>query len=376
MPVVATSSALEESVRRLAGLATGETPFVSCYLDVDGRRQPRHLDLERRLATVLRLGRARLNGHADDPGVRADLARIEEWVKAGFDRSRTRGLAFFASGAQGVFEVVPLPFAVHDRLVVNAGPALGPLEAILHDHEPVGVLLADRRGARLLVSELGEVEERARIEEAESRGDPGHHDRGDLEPAAMAERHARFRRAADLAWQEFQARPFAHLVVGAREAVVAELEGLLHPYLRDRLRGRVTVPTTASLGDVRDAVVEVEREVDHRRQVALVDKLRAEAGRAGRGVTGLAATLAALNEHRVECLLVSAGYEEEGWRCPTTGELAAVGPTSKVTGEAMTRVDDVVVDAIDVALTSGCRVEITEVADLDVAGRIGALLRY
>jgi hypothetical protein len=43
----------------------------------------------------------------------------------------------------------------------------------------------------------------------------------------------------------------------------------------------------------------------------------------------------------------------------------------------MDRVDDVVEDAVDLAMTQGCRVVLcVGNADLDVQGRIGALLRY
>jgi peptide subunit release factor 1 (eRF1) len=117
--------------------------------------------------------------------------------------------------------------------------------------------------------------------------------------------------------------------------------------------------------------------VDRAREAALVDRMRAAAAARGKAVVGLAPTLAALNERRVERLLVSDGYEEEGWRCPVSGVLAAVGPRSPVTGGRMDRVVDVVEDAIDLALNQGCKVDIcVGNADLDVVGRIGALLRY
>ena len=57
--------------------------------------------------------------------------------------------------------------------------------------------------------------------------------------------------------------------------------------------------------------------------------------------------------------------------------LAAKGPTCPVDGQTMDHVDDVVEDAVDVALGQGCHVEVcVGNADLDVLGRIGALLRY
>ena len=379
MPIVAQTSALESTVRTLAGVVAGKAPVTSCYLDVDGRRHPRHVDLERRTASFLKASRAKLNGRGDDASVQADLRRIEEWVRAGFDRSRTRGLVFFACSAADLFEVVELPVAVQDRIVVNSVPALSQLESILHDHEPIGVLLADRQRARMLVFELGEVTERSELFDELPRDydEPGERDRGTVDGHVDALASAHLRHAAAVAWRVYSDRPYAHLAVGAPDAIAGELETILHPYLRERLCGRVPVAVGSALPDIRTAVLDIEQDVDRRREAALVARLRDAAGRGGRGVAGLAATLDALNERRVERLLVSEGYEEEGWRCRTSGTLAAVGPMSPITGERMDRVDDVVEDAIELALVTGCRVDICRSnADLDVLGRIGALLRY
>jgi len=379
VPIVAQSSTLESTVRSLAGFVAERAPVTSCYLDVDGRRHPRHADVERRAAALLREGRACLNGRADDPSVQADLRRIEDWVRAGFDRSATRGLAFFACDAHGLFEVLELPLAVRDRVVVNHSPAVGQLESVLQDHEPIAVLLADRQRARVLVFEMGQLADRSELFDELPRDidEPGERDRGTPAGFIDAHVHAHVRHAADVAWRVFQERPFAHIAVGAPDAIAGELEGMLHPYLRERLCGRVAVGVGATLSDVRTAALAVEHEVDRRREAALVARLRTAAGSGGRGVAGLAATLEALNDRRADRLLVSEGYAEEGWRCPVSGMLAAVGPTSPVTGQRMDRVVDVVEDAIDLAMQQGCKVDVCiGNADLDVLGRIGALLRY
>lgn len=377
MSIVAESSALESTLRGLAGFVAERAPVTSVYLDVDGRRHPRHLDVERHLAVVLRQGRAALNGAASDPSVAADLRRIEDWVKAGFDRSATRGLAIFACDAHGLFEVVALPVAVRDRVTVNHVPAVGQLESVLQEHEPIGVLLADRQRARMFVFELGVLTERTEQLEALARGDAGQADRGDLDHALAADTHAHLRHAADVAWRVFQDRPFTHLVVGAPDAIASDLESLLHPYLRERRCERIGIAVGSSLDEVRRAALDVEHRAERRREAATIERLRGAVASGRRGVAGLAATLQALNERRVETLIVSDGYVEEGWRCSESGALAAVGPFSPTTGQRMDRVDDVVEDAVFAAMNQGCRVEVAVGnADLDVLGRIGALLRY
>jgi hypothetical protein len=377
VPVVAESSVLESTIRRLAAVAGERAPVTTFYLDLEGRRHLRQPDVARDVELLLRSSRSARNGSGDHPSVRADLERIVEVVRGGFDRGRTRGVVIVACSHDDVFEVVELPVAVHDRLVVNHVPAMGPLEQIVGDHEPLGVLLADRQRARVLVSELGELHELGGLVGELTHGDPGHHDRGDLAHAVEAATHSHLRRAADAAWQQFQERPFDPVVVGAPDAVVGELVAMLHPYLRQRFAGRIAAGPSTGAAELRAEVAVVERRVEQEREAAVVGRLAQEARSGRRGVVGLAATLDALNQRRVERLVVSSGYAEEGWRCSSTGVLAAVGPSSPVDGSRMDRVPDVVADALHAAIGQGCRVDIcTGNADLDVMGRIGALLRY
>lgn len=366
----------EAAIRELAGIRGDAAPITSCYLDVDGRRLVRHQDVEHELDGMLRTARRRANGHSS---VHDDLRRIEAFVHGGLDRSETRGLAIFACAATDLWEVIELPVPVRSQVVINHSPAIGQLESMVQEHEPVGVLLADRQLARLFVFELGRLVERTELIDElprdydarglRERGTPEHH----IEELA----HQHLRNAARAAFDLWQARGFQHLAIGASDAIASELESALHPYLRERLCGRIHVTAAAGHAEVRDAAEAVEATVERNRDAAVVARLKEAAATGRRGVAGLAGALTALSEHRVERLVVSKGYTQAGWRCPATGALAMVGPTNPANGVTMERVDDVVEDAIEVALTQRIPVTIcVGNADLDVLGRIGALLRY
>ncbi len=367
----------EDAIRELAGFRAEQVPVTSCYLDVDGRRFLRRQDYELELTSMLRAARQRANGTAEE--VRKDLQRIEDFVKAGIDRSRTRGLAIFSCEAHDLWQVVPLPVPVRSRVVINHSPAVAQLEAVVQEFERFGVLLADRQRSRMFTFEMGELLERTEeLEELprdyDHRGD---RERGEVDHHVDELAHQHLRHAADLAFQTYQLTGFGCLAIAAPDAVAHELEDALHAYLRDRLCGRVDLPVTASTAEVRDAVLDLEAEVERGREEERVARLRDAVGAGRRGVAGLADVLGALAERRVETLLVSAGYAEAGWRCPTSGLLAVKGPTSPLTGEPMNRANNVVEDAVEDALAQGCRVDIcVDNADLDVLGRIGALLRY
>lgn len=358
-------------VRELAG-ARGPGPVVSLYLDVDGRRHTRPADYE---ASFERMLRPRLDPQHPDLVKRLD--KVRKYVKAGFDRSRVRGVAVFCG--VGIWHTVELPVPVPNQLVVNDAPHVAPLEAVLDNHERIGVLLADRQRARVFVIELGEMLDKSELfDELPRHTDDGHglvRDQVHDHQAAAAHRHVK--RAADAAFAAWQELRYEHLVLAAPDDLANEVERNLHSYLRRRVAARINLPITAPENDIRHAVAAVEEDIERERKADLVKQLRAAHHAGNAGVAGLADVLPALSERRVGTLLVSLGYEAEGWRCDECAQLAAKGPKCPTCNEPMTRVDDVVEEAIEEALTQDCRVEVCDGnADLDVLGRIGALLRF
>ncbi len=366
----------EDTIRELAAFNGGGVPVTSCYLDVDGRRLPRHQDVEHELDGLLRPARTRANGA---PSVHHDLRRIETYVRAGFDRSHTRGLAIFACSAHDLWQVVPLPVPVRSRVVINAVPAVGQLESVVQEYERFGVLLADKQRARMFVFELGELVDRSELFDELPRhyDHRGEKERGDHAGHVEALTLHHVRRAADVAFHVLQQHGFERLCLGGPDEIVSSLEPVLHPYLRERLCGRIAVHPGASVGEVRRAALDVEARQERAKEAALVARLRDAVGAGHRGVAGLAPVLSALAERRVERLLVSDGFAAPGWRCRPCGTLATLGRRCKLCGSEMKEIDDVVEEAVDEAMAQSCRVEVcVGNADLDVLGQVGALLRY
>jgi peptide subunit release factor 1 (eRF1) len=366
----------EAAIRELAGFRGQDAPVTTCYLDVDGRRLSRHRDYQQELDRVIRSARVKANGTAS---VAQDLDRIESYVRGGFDRSTTRGLAMFSCSAHDFWKVVPLPVPVRSRVVINQAPAVSQLESVAQGFDRFGVLLVDKQRARMLVFQFGELIDRSELFDELPRDydTRGHSDQGDVTAHVDAMAAAHVRHAAAVAFHVFQQEPFDHLTLGAPNGLASSVENALHPYLRERLCGRIDVGVNAGPAEIREAVLDVEREVERRREADAVARLRSQHASGNRAVIGAAATLQALVERRVEQLLVSADYSESGWHCPGCGHLGLVGRTCPGCGSELVPVEDIVEEAIDAALAQSCHVEVcVDNADLDVLGRIGALLRY
>jgi peptide subunit release factor 1 (eRF1) len=343
---------------------------VSLYLDVDGRRFVRPADYE---AVFERLAR----GHSEGGDLAKRLEQVRSWVKAGFDRSRVRGVAAFCG--VGVWETIELPVSVRSQLVVNDTPHVGQLEAVLDSHERIGVLLADRQHARVFVLELGEMLDRTELFDQLPRheddgGDMRRDEARDRQAAAV---QAHLKRAADAAFAAWQEQRYEHLVLGVPEELDSDLRRYLHSYLQQRVAARLGLPATASEAELGDAVADVELQIERDRKAEVVHRLRVAHASGNTGLAGLDDVLPALGDRRVGTLLVSLGYNAPGWRCEGCGRLAVKGPRCPTCEKTMGKVDDVVEEAIEEALVQDCRVEVCDGnADLDVLGRIGALLRF
>ncbi|MDQ1374479.1 MAG: peptide chain release factor subunit 1 [Actinomycetota bacterium] len=350
----------------------GAGPVVSVYLDVDGRRHIRPADYE---AAFERMVKPHVDAAARDLVKR--IEEIRSYVKAGFDRSTVRGVAVFCG--VGLWETVELPMPVRNQSIVNDTPHVSQLEAVLDNHERIGVLLTDQQRARVFVFELGELLDKSELfdELPRHEDDQGEWRRDHVHDhqAAAAQRHVK--RAAEAAFAAWQEQRFEHLVLGAPEELVGDVERSLHSYLQRRVAARVALPVAASESDIHRAVLEVEETIERDRKADLVHQLRAAHASGNAGLAGLDDVLPAVGDKRVGTLLVSLGYESPGWRCDGCGHLAAKGPKCNACGEHMVRIDDVVEEAIEEALNQNCRVEVCDGnADLDVLGRIGALLRF
>jgi peptide subunit release factor 1 (eRF1) len=275
---------------------------------------------------------------------RRALKRIEDYVRGGFDRSHTRGLALFSSAADDFWEPLHLPVPVRNQLVINQHPQLRQLEAVIERAERFAVLLADRQRARLFVFQLGQlVDWSERFDRLPRHEDDG----GDMVKDQMRDhvdsatrRH--LLRTAQAAFELYQESGFDQLLLGAPADIAGALERTLHPYLRERIAARLSVPVGAREDEVREAAVAAEEEVLLRREAADVERLRSAAGMGDGAVVGLDEVLKALVERRVDTLLLSDGFEAPGWCCSSCGFLASRGPSCPVCSKRMEQADDVV----------------------------------
>ena len=272
--------------------------------------------------------------------------------------------------------MVALRRPVDSGVVLERSPHVEPLIAESAS-ERWCVVLANRRNARLFVGDGGGLEETDRVEDdVHSQHDQGGWSQARYQRGVEKEKDDHLVHVADVAFAAYQRQGFDRLLIGAPDELVGELEAKLHPYLRERIVGRLHLDVeNSATEDVRAATETAIESWTQRCEREALDRLTEGVGRGGRGAAGLAAVLAALNEQRVEILLVADGFRSPGGRDAATGMLHAGdhGPQD----QELQRCENVVETAIEKAIEQSAKViKVRHHDDLGPLGGIGAVLRY
>jgi hypothetical protein len=371
---------------------TGRHPVVSLLLDLD----PSQFATAPARATQMRslLDKAERDGHgagewpshADRTALRGDLERLEEYLSSDdLPISGARALAVFCSGQDELFETIALAVPTSPRAVIAPTPFIEPLVAG-RDEGRSAVVLISRRLGRILVGDPHD------LREAEEVADDvhGQHSRGgwsqaNYERSADNEAEQHFRHVAQELYHLWQREPFQRLAVGGpvddRGRFVEDLHQDLRRLLLDeRLEADVE---TASLTDVAAALSPLLERARAAGKEAALAELENRLGAGGAAARGLAATLEALAERRVETLLLALNFTARGTRCPRCGLLYPESTqTCPADGETAVAVRDLREAAVEAAVMQDAGVTVIgegsdpEPLVLHRGGGIAALLRF
>lgn len=317
-------------------------------------------------------------GSKERKSLQKSIDMIESYLETGFSAKGAHGMAIFSCEQEGLFEVINLARPVDNAVHIGERPFIEPLSAYPSD-DGYSVLLVNRKSARIFTGVSGRLEEIVTITDDVHRW----HDQGGWSQARYQrgiekETKDHLKHAANLIFQQNKAGSIKRLIVGATDELYSELMRKLHPYLQERIAGRIELDIeNTSATDVNVSCERVIAEYQRIKEQELLAKLRAEASTGGRGVTGLKDTLVALNEQRVESLLVQTGYHVGGSVCTRCGFIASGNSNCPVDGSELQLTEDIVEMAVESALRQSADVVfLHHHRDLEPLGSIAAVLRY
>lgn len=297
-----------------------------------------------------------------------------------------RGRAFFVPLSGDGIEDLAIQMPLPDRVVLADAPYVGPLVTAFDEGRPAGVAIVDRHGVRLLGWVAGEGEDVARFPFDESqaedwremRGKPparGSHLRQGVSHRESFEQRMDDNR--DRALRRAAARVDAVIADRGWDRLLIFSDERLHAF-EDALRSDVAVVRSdmrfgdVPASDVADAATPLLIDAHRRREIELVDLAKDRAAAGGRGAAGLEPTVAALNDGRVDRLLLDPSLRVSGYRAPD-------GRLSPTPDDGFEPDEDLAERMVEVALATSAWVTPVEgeaAEHLSDVGGVAAILRW
>ncbi|HEY6399565.1 MAG TPA: Vms1/Ankzf1 family peptidyl-tRNA hydrolase, partial [Solirubrobacteraceae bacterium] len=303
---------------------------ISLYLNLDPERFATPQARASQVRSLIDQGSRQLErdesklDHQEKIALRGDLERVDRYLSSGEAPYRgARSLAVFCASRDGLFETVQLSRPVEGRVVIDPLPFVAPLIEAVAERRWC-VVLVSRRSARILSGPADGLREDQRIEDEVH----GQHDQGGLsqlryERGIEKEVDDHLRRVAEGVARLWRKARWECAALGGPRELVPRFEAMLPEDVRvSVVPGRVEVDVATATDDqVREAISALVQDDDRGREREALDRLAAGVGTGGRAKGGPEETVEALNERRVQTLLLAPGFDRGAYQCPTCGML-------------------------------------------------------
>jgi peptide chain release factor subunit 1 len=368
-----------------------ESPVLSVYLNLDpsaptNRRGGYRLALEEMLKQI----ETQLNDDDKRRHFQEDASWTRKQVELHIPKGRS--LVMFCDVSEELHYRQDLAIRLANQVCYGNTPFTRPLAQAAKEHQRYGVVLVDKENARFFVFTMQSIEELDKafqtpaVRHRRTAGSDHLRSQMTLQRRAATWSGWFLKEVAEILDDILHTQAIDGIVLAGQEDITAELQRLLPKALTTRLIGTARMPIGAKAHDVLEISLPMAEALERNLERQLVDDLvtiaRKSQPKQEKAVTGLDATLNAINQARVYRLVYPAGRKTAGSEClgceilldhpPLDGKCPYCSGT-------LVEVDDVIWLAAERVLTMGGKVE--EVRDqdacarLEAIGKVGAYLR-
>jgi peptide chain release factor subunit 1 len=362
----------DNDLRELITFTTTD-PVVSVYLNTDPSEGNSDTH-KRRLKSMVR-----------EINLTKDVEAIEKFFDHEYNWSG-RGVAVFSCNSNNFFRAYPLWVPVRNLIHISDRPTVKPLAALLDNFGGYGVVLIDKQGARVFSFHMGQLrEQEGVIGEVVKRAKhgtvgstvPGRRGSGSATRTMDETVDRNMKDAAEFAVRFFEDNHVRRILIGGTDENVNLFRSLLPKSWQSLIMGTFHMAMTASHNEVQARAMELGIQAEKERETFLVDRVITAAAKNSGGVIGLEKTIDAVNDGRVQTLILTEGFRKNAYRCKSTG-LLTTRPEDACGGDHdVEKIYDVVDVMVSQVMRQGGDVEVMiSSPELEEAGNIGAIVRY
>jgi peptide subunit release factor 1 (eRF1) len=320
-------------------------------------------------------------GKAKKDSLQKDLDKIDKFCSRNLNSHNHLGLAVFSCADKDFWEVFNLPTSPRNRVIFDRNAYIRPLSAILGEYQKICVFTIDRKEAKWYEVFMGEIkllnsltgDVPSRVKEGGWEG----YESKRIERHISSQLHEFFKKTSQETFNLMKKNKFDWLFVGCKNEHYTTLEPLFHPYLKERLKGRLKIKPGDPQNKILKQAIDLRRSLNRHEKKELVLRFSSEINKNGLAVNGLVNTLKKLNHGEVNMLLITRHFAKPGKICPSCKFLYVDESECPSCQRKTSDLLDVVDEALEAAMDQRCRVmHINPPSELSKYGDIGAFLRY
>lgn len=317
--------------------------------------------------------------------VREDIEKIEKFLQSERE-SFKKFIILYSCSKKGLWQRYDLNIKLNDEIIIDKTPYTSPLFDILDNYQKYGVLLVDKRTARVFLVFLGDIEEYGMVHHDHV---PGKHKKGGWFALAEKryERHTEhhvkmhLKDVIDKFGDFLRDREIRRLIVAGPDEAIYELMKMLPESIKQKIVGRALIEKYASAEEVLDKVMPIINEYEQMKESETLSELITRARKNDNAILGIDDVMKYLRDRRVMKLIVPKDYKIEGKVCSSCGFATQQNIDCCIEcGGGFIQIANLVEQATEMALQNGALIEVVkdekEKSLLIINGGIGAFLRF
>ena len=343
--------------------AAPNNAMLSIYLNVDPPQTGslnRHFEGE--LLARLRSIQEQLSNEAERRSFKASARRVRQFIAR--HKPTGQGLILFCSDHDSFFWWRDIQVPVRNEVRWNRRPQIRPLLELQDEFERYCIILTDREQGHLFTVFMGEIEQHLELvssaEVKHSKTPGSDHLRSPMQFQRKANLHAlwHLKKIVKLAERQMFLCPYDRLILAGPSETTGLLQRVLPKRLKARVVGSIALPVHATTQEILEATLNIEQSVEREAEVRLVDDLVVSASKSMRAITGLAATLLALNNGEIWKLVYAQDSNVPGKRCTLCDRLYGVDRLAcGHCNKPLQAVDDLIELMVERLIKAGRKVE-------------------
>jgi len=298
----------EELLRELAGLAQTERNVMSAYIPTRGDWDAVKDFVEKEKKRIMPLLTTAEVEYFD-----VSLSLMMDYIhKKSGKGYRGPGLAFFADIGADYTKGIELTIPQRGFIAIDDEAIILPLALELDEYEPVGVIMADAAGARVLIV-AGKV-----IDDADSMRTKIHHlskvgGWSQMRYQRRREKQVKHfaKDVAQAAAEAFNEAKVKRILLAGRERIILSVEEILPKHLREKIIARVPWDLDAADNQFIRKVAPIFEQAEREQEKRILERFLAELRRHELAVAGIDDTQKALEYGQVDTLLLDKSIDRE-----------------------------------------------------------------